>query len=93
MQSESKHPRRTVVLRSEQCNYICAPHAQVMGEAVAQADVAPSVLAAIAVFVYLGRGATRPAMAVSTGWMLALGAASLMMLVCGTLLWKRTRFS
>jgi drug/metabolite transporter (DMT)-like permease len=52
------------------------------------------VLAAIGVFVYLGAGATRQAIAVQIGWMLALGAASMVLLViCGLLLWKRTRFS
>jgi drug/metabolite transporter (DMT)-like permease len=52
------------------------------------------VLAAIGVFVYLGLGATRQAIDVHLGWMAALIVASVAMLVvCGLLLWKRTRFS
>jgi len=52
------------------------------------------VVAATAVFVYLAAGSTRQAIAADLGWMLALGAASLLLLVvCGFLLWKRTRFS
>jgi drug/metabolite transporter (DMT)-like permease len=52
------------------------------------------VLAAIAIFVYLGAGATRQAIAMHTGWIAVLGAASVALLVvCGLLLWKRTRFS
>lgn len=51
-------------------------------------------LSAAGVFIYLGAGATRPALAVHMGWMMALAAASLVLLaVCGLLLWKRTRFS
>jgi drug/metabolite transporter (DMT)-like permease len=51
-------------------------------------------LAAIGVFLYLAAGATRPAIAVNTGWILVLGAASLVLLVvCGMMLWKHTRFS
>ncbi len=52
------------------------------------------VLAAIGVFVCLARGARRQAIEIHTGWMVALGGASLVLLVvCGLLLWKRTRFS
>jgi hypothetical protein len=49
---------------------------------------------AMAVFVWLALGAERPQLAMSTGWMAAILAASLVMLVvAGTLLWRRTRFS
>jgi len=52
------------------------------------------VLAAIGVFVYLAVGARRQAIEVNMGWMLALAAGSMILLVaCGLLLWKRTRFS
>jgi drug/metabolite transporter (DMT)-like permease len=52
------------------------------------------LLAALGVFVYLAAGATRPAIAVHAGWMAVLAGASLVLLVlCGLLLWKRTRFS
>ncbi|MGB9454656.1 MAG: EamA family transporter [Bryobacteraceae bacterium] len=52
------------------------------------------VLAAIGVFVYLAAGAKRQAIEVHIGWMVVLAAASLVLLVlCGWLLWKRTRFS
>jgi drug/metabolite transporter (DMT)-like permease len=52
------------------------------------------VLAAIGAFIYLGARATPQAIAIHTGWMLVLAAASLVLLVfCGLLLWKRTRFS
>ncbi len=52
------------------------------------------VLAAIGVFVYLAAGAKRQAIEFHVGWMAVLGAASLVSLVlCGLLLWKRTRFS
>jgi len=52
------------------------------------------VLAAVGVFIYLAAGATRPTIAANGGWMLVLGAASLVLLVvCGVLLGKRTRFS
>ncbi len=52
------------------------------------------VLAAIGVFVYLGAGARRQAIEVHTGWMAVLGGCSIVLLVaCGLLLWKRTRFS
>jgi len=52
------------------------------------------VLAAAGVFVYLAAGAKRQAIPFHTGWMVALAAASLVMLTAsGILLWKRTRFS
>jgi len=52
------------------------------------------VVAAAGIFVYLGAGAKRQAIPVHTGWMAALAGASLISLIaCGTLLWKRTRFS
>jgi glucose uptake protein GlcU len=49
---------------------------------------------AIAVFVWLGWGATRPPIAIHVGWMIALFGGSLVLLVvCGRMLWKLTRFS
>ncbi len=52
------------------------------------------VLAAVGVFVYLAAGARRQPIEFHAGWMVALGGASIVMLVfCGLLLWKRTRFS
>jgi drug/metabolite transporter (DMT)-like permease len=52
------------------------------------------VLAAIGVFVCLAAGARRQAIQVHAGWMAVLGGASLaVLLACGLLLWKRTRFS
>jgi hypothetical protein len=52
------------------------------------------VAAAVAVFVWLAMHAERPQIAVEMPWLLALTAASLVMLVGGgILLWKRTRFS
>jgi ferric-dicitrate binding protein FerR (iron transport regulator) len=52
------------------------------------------VAAAVAMFVWLGVHAQRPAFAVDMPWLLALTAASLVLLVGGGLmLWKRTRFS
>lgn len=52
------------------------------------------VLAAVAAFVWLGFGAGRHAIALNVPWMIVLSAASLVFLVvCGLLLWKRTRFS
>ena len=52
------------------------------------------VAAAVAIFIWLGVHAERPEIAVEMPWLLALSAASLVMLVGGgTLLWKRTRFS
>ena len=50
--------------------------------------------AAIGMFLWLGAGATRQPIAVNIFWMVLLIAATLVLLiVCGTLLWKRTRFS
>jgi drug/metabolite transporter (DMT)-like permease len=52
------------------------------------------VAGAAAVFVWLGAGAERQAIAMNVAWMWLLMAASLVFLVlCGVLLWKRTRFS
>jgi drug/metabolite transporter (DMT)-like permease len=52
------------------------------------------VAAAVALFVWLAAGAERQALAVSVPWMVVLVAASLVLLVgCGVLLWRRTRFS
>jgi drug/metabolite transporter (DMT)-like permease len=52
------------------------------------------MLAAIGVFVYLAASARRPAIAVHAGWMVVLaGGSTLLLVVCGRLLWKRTRFS
>jgi hypothetical protein len=54
----------------------------------------PIVLAAAGIFVWLGLSAERPPIEMHAGWMLALLAASLALLVAvGGLLWKRTRFS
>jgi drug/metabolite transporter (DMT)-like permease len=51
-------------------------------------------LVAISLFVYLAARASRPALALDLGWTAALGAAALgLLVVCGLLLWKRTRFS
>ena len=50
--------------------------------------------AALALFVWLGWGAQRPAIAMNPVWMGVLISLTLVFLgVCGTLLWKRTRFS
>jgi drug/metabolite transporter (DMT)-like permease len=52
------------------------------------------VLAAAAIFVWLAMGTERPPLSMNVGWMAALIVAMLIMLVaCGRLLWKRTRFS
>jgi len=52
------------------------------------------VAGAVAVFIWLGMHAERPQIAVEMPWLLALAAASLVMLVGGGIvLWKRTRFS
>jgi drug/metabolite transporter (DMT)-like permease len=49
---------------------------------------------AIAVFVWLAASAQSQPIAINTGWMIVLSAASLaFLIVCGYLLWKRTRFS
>jgi drug/metabolite transporter (DMT)-like permease len=52
------------------------------------------VAAAVGVFIWLASGTERPPLSMNVGWMAALIAAMLVMLVaCGWLLWKRTRFS
>jgi len=52
------------------------------------------VLAALGVFAYLAADARRQPIEFHPGWMAVLAAASLAVLVaCGLLLWKRTRFS
>ncbi len=52
------------------------------------------VAAALAFFVWLAMGAEHNLIPVNLPWMIALIAASLVILVvCGVLLWKRTRFS
>jgi drug/metabolite transporter (DMT)-like permease len=52
------------------------------------------LIAAVAVFCWLAAGAARQAVDINLGWMAALLAATLVFLVvCGVLLWKRTRFS
>jgi drug/metabolite transporter (DMT)-like permease len=51
-------------------------------------------LVAVAIFIWLGSGAERQAIAVNVMWMGALIAATLALLVyCGLMLWRRTRFS
>jgi len=52
------------------------------------------VLGAIGAFMALAASAASQAIAIHTGWMVVLGMASIVLLVvCGALLWKRTRFS
>jgi drug/metabolite transporter (DMT)-like permease len=52
------------------------------------------VASAVAIFVWLAIGAEHQAIAVNLPWMAVLLAATLVcLLVCGLLLWKRTRFS
>ena len=52
------------------------------------------VLAAIAIFMWLGSAAAKQPIAVNLPWTAVLIGASLAFLgVCGVLLWKRTRFS
>jgi cytochrome bd-type quinol oxidase subunit 2 len=52
------------------------------------------VLAAIGIFIWLGLGATRQEIVVNLPWMTVLTAISMVCLVaCGTVLWRRTRFS
>ena len=52
------------------------------------------VAGAVAVFVWLGSGAERQAIAANLGWMvLILIATFALLVVCGLLLWRRTRFS
>ena len=52
------------------------------------------VLAAIGIFVWLALDATRQQMAFNRPWMTVLALISLgFLVVCGTVLWRRTRFS
>jgi drug/metabolite transporter (DMT)-like permease len=52
------------------------------------------VAGAVGIFAWLAVGAERQPLAVNVPWMAVLSAASLVFLiVCGYLLWKRTRFS
>lgn len=52
------------------------------------------VAAAIGIFIWLGLESSHQAIAISVPWMIALSILSLVFLVvCGMLLWKRTRFS
>jgi drug/metabolite transporter (DMT)-like permease len=52
------------------------------------------VAAAVGIFVWLGTWAKRPPLAMNTSWAIVLVLAMLAFLAaCGTLLWKRTRFS
>jgi len=49
---------------------------------------------AVGVFIWLGSGAERQSIAMNTGWMYALIAASVALLAAsGWMLWKRTGFS
>ena len=51
-------------------------------------------VAAAGIFVWLGSGAKRQPLSVNLFWMAVLSVATLgFLVVCGTLLWKRTRFS
>ncbi|MBI5282372.1 MAG: DMT family transporter [Candidatus Solibacter usitatus] len=51
-------------------------------------------VAALAIFVWLGLGAERAPIAANPAWMAVLSLAALVLLVlCGLLLWRRTRFS
>jgi len=52
------------------------------------------VAAAVGIFVWLAIGAEHQAVAVNLPWMVVLLVTTLVcLLVCGVLLWKRTRFS
>jgi drug/metabolite transporter (DMT)-like permease len=54
----------------------------------------PIVVVAVGVFLLLARGARRPPMAINLSWATLLALAMLGLLVtCGWVLWKRTRFS
>lgn len=51
------------------------------------------VAAAVAIFIWLGMHAEKQAIDIDAPWLLLLTAASLVLLVgCGLILWKRTRF-
>ena len=59
-----------------------------------EAETLVVVLGAVAIFIWLGSGAERQPLTVNVPWMILLIAATLIFLVvCGGLLWKRTRFS
>jgi drug/metabolite transporter (DMT)-like permease len=52
------------------------------------------VAGAVGMFVWLGLNAERQPIAVSVPWMIVLIAATVaLLIICGALLWKRTRFS
>jgi cytochrome bd-type quinol oxidase subunit 2 len=52
------------------------------------------VCAAVGVFVWLGLGTRSQHIAVSLPWMIVLALGTIVPLgLCGTLLWRRTRFS
>ncbi len=52
------------------------------------------IAAAIGLFIWLGSGAEKQSIAINPVWMaLLIGASLVFLAVCGTLLWKRTRFS
>jgi drug/metabolite transporter (DMT)-like permease len=54
----------------------------------------PIVVAAVGIFLWLARDARRPPIAMNPTWTVVLVIAMLAFLfACGTLLWKRTRFS
>jgi hypothetical protein len=54
----------------------------------------PIVFAAVGIFVWLARGAAKPPITMNIMWAGLLVLAMLgLLLGCGTLLWKRTRFS
>ena len=56
-------------------------------------ELALAVVAA-AIFVWLAFGTQRQDLPIHVGWLVGLSAAALVVLVtCGTLLWRRTRFS
>ena len=52
------------------------------------------IAAAVALFAWLGSAAARQPIAMNMGWMALLLAATLaLLIVCGIMLWRRTRFS
>jgi hypothetical protein len=52
------------------------------------------MVAAVAIFVWLGVGAERPPLAMQVNWIFCLAAALVILLVgTGWMLWKQTRFS